>query len=115
VEDFYARAVFFVADGERALKFYTEKLGFTVEWNHQVDGRAYVCEVSLHGFSLILNEDTTSRIGQGRVFLGLEDDQMKFLRKHIADRGIETTTTNWGQPTMVITDLDGNEIYCWPG
>jgi len=32
VDDWYARAVFFVRDAERSLRFYTEKLGFSVDW-----------------------------------------------------------------------------------
>ena len=32
MDDWYARAVFFVSDGERSLHFYTEKLGFKVDW-----------------------------------------------------------------------------------
>jgi catechol 2,3-dioxygenase-like lactoylglutathione lyase family enzyme len=42
VNNFYARSVFFVKDAERSLKFYTETLGFSLEWNHQEQGRAFV-------------------------------------------------------------------------
>jgi hypothetical protein len=45
-----------------------------------------VCQVSLFGFELILNqigERTRTRAGHGRVFIGLEDDQGEPLRKHI--------------------------------
>jgi catechol 2,3-dioxygenase-like lactoylglutathione lyase family enzyme len=116
VDDFYARSVFFVKDAERSLKFYTETLGFTLEWNHQVQGRAYVFEVGLLGFQLILNQtdpSTEDRAGHGRVFIGLEDDQANAFRKHIEEKGIKTTVVQWGAPTLVIHDLDENELFFW--
>jgi catechol 2,3-dioxygenase-like lactoylglutathione lyase family enzyme len=115
VENFNARTVFFVSDAERSLAFYTGKLGFTLDWNHQEGGRAFVCQVSLFGFSLIQNQiepRTEGSAGHGRVFLGLED-QIEALRQHIAERGLETTIISWGAPTLVIRDLDGNELLCW--
>jgi catechol 2,3-dioxygenase-like lactoylglutathione lyase family enzyme len=116
VDDFYARCVFFVKDGERSLKFYTETLGFKLEWNHQVEGRAGVFEVGLYGFQLIVNQtepSTEDRAGHGRVFIGLEVDQSAAFHKHIAENGIQTTVVQWGAPTLVIRDLDGNELFFW--
>src|SRR5688500_3332358 len=114
MNDFYARSVFFVKDAERSLRFYTETLGFTLEWNHQEQGRAYVFEVGLLGFQLILNQtepSTEDRAGHGRVFIGLEDDQYDVFRKHIEEKGIKTTVARWGAPTLVIRDLDENELF----
>ncbi|HEU4628125.1 MAG TPA: VOC family protein [Gemmatimonadaceae bacterium] len=110
--DLYARSVFFVADAERALRYYTEQLGFALDWDSH-DG---VFQVSLFGFELILNEvgeRTRARVGHGRVFIGLEDEQGEPLRRHIADRGIQTLRVQWGRPTLVIRDLDGNELFFW--
>jgi catechol 2,3-dioxygenase-like lactoylglutathione lyase family enzyme len=112
VTPLYARSVFFVADGDRSRRFYTEDLGFTLDWDSH-DG---VSQVSLFGFELILNqvEDRTrSRVGHGRVFIGLEDDQVEQLRKHIADKGIQTLRVEWGRPTLVIRDVDANELFFW--
>jgi catechol 2,3-dioxygenase-like lactoylglutathione lyase family enzyme len=115
VAPLYARSVFFVADADRSRRFYTEDLGFTLDWDSQ-DG---VFQVSLFGFELILNQvgdRTRSRAGQGRVFIGLEDDQAEPLRKHIADKGIETFRVEWGRPTLVVKDVDANELFFWlPG
>ena len=108
----YARSVFFVADADRSLRHYTEQLGFSLDWNSN-DG---VVQVSLFGFELILNqvEDRTrTRAGHGRVFIGLEDDQREPLRKHLARHGIETRRVQWGRPTLVIRDVDGNELFVW--
>jgi len=65
----YARSVFFVKHAERSLRFYTGQLGFSEDWNYLEDGRTVVCQVSLFGFELILNEIndlTQTRAGQGR-------------------------------------------------
>ena len=68
MENFYARSVFFVKDGEASLTFYTQTLGFALDWNNQYEGRASVFQVSLFGFELILNQvysDTRQRAGHG--------------------------------------------------
>jgi catechol 2,3-dioxygenase-like lactoylglutathione lyase family enzyme len=112
MSDLYARSVFFVTDAEQALRYYTEQLGFSLDWDSH-DG---VFQVSLFGFELILNEvgrRTRGRVGHGRLFIGLEDDQGEPVRKHIADRGIQTFRVQWGRPTLVVKDLDGNELFFW--
>ena len=116
VNNLFARSVFFVKDAERSLKFYTETLGFSLEWNYQEEGRAFVFEVSLLGFQLILNQTepaTEDRAGHGRVFIGLDDDQVDAFRKHVEEKGIKTTVVQWGNPTLVIRDLDENELFFW--
>jgi catechol 2,3-dioxygenase-like lactoylglutathione lyase family enzyme len=116
MDNLYARAVFFVNDAESSLQFYTQKLGFSEDWVYREEGRAYVLQVGLFGFELILNQvedDTRARAGHGRVFVGLEDDQIKPVLDHIAANGIETERRNWGQPTLVIRDLDANELFFW--
>src|SRR5215471_7540402 len=116
MNNLYARSVFFVKDAERSLKFYTETLGFSVDWNYQEEGRACVFQVSLLGFEVILNQTgpvTAERAGHGRLFVGLEPDQAGAFRKHIEEKGIKTTVVDWGNPTLVIRDLDENELYFW--
>ena len=112
MDNFYARAVFFVKDETRARTFYTDSLGFSLDWDSG-DG---VFQVSLFGFELILNdtdERTAARVGRGRVFIGLEADQSEVLQRHIEEKRIPTTTVEWGKPTLVIRDLDENELYFW--
>ena len=116
VNNLYARSVFFVNDAERSLRFYTETLGFSLDWNHQEQGRAFVFQASLLGFELILNQTepwTEDRAGHGRPFIGLDDDQVGAFRKHIEGHGIKTTVLEWGNPTLVIRDLDENELFFW--
>ena len=116
MNNLYARSVFFVKDAERSLHFYLEELGFSEDWTYQEGGRIVVCQVSLFGFELILNkidDRTQPRAGHGRVFIGLEDDQREPFRKHIVAKGIQTERVEWGRPTLVVRDLDANEIFVW--
>jgi catechol 2,3-dioxygenase-like lactoylglutathione lyase family enzyme len=118
MDNFYGRAVFFVRDAARSLAFYRDVLGFSLEWQHEVDGHPLVFEVSLFGCQLILNQtdrDTAARAGHGRVFVGLDEAQSVALRRHIESRRIATTTVNWGRPTLVIHDPDANELFFWLG
>src|SRR5947207_3139441 len=71
VNHLYARSVFFVKDAERSLRFYTETLGFSLDWKYEEQGRAFVLQVSLLGFELILNQtgrQTEDRAGHRRVY-----------------------------------------------
>jgi len=114
MENFYARSVFFVKDAEASLAFYTRTLAFALDWNNQYEGRASVFQVSLFGFELILNQvygDTRHRAGHGRVFIGLEDHQAPALLQHIRERGIHAMRHEWGRPTLVLRDPDGNELF----
>ena len=116
MDNFYARSVFFVRNGDAALAYYTKTLGFGLDWNNQYEGRAWVFQVSLFGFELILNQvfgDTNDRAGHGRAFIGLEDNQATALCEHIRAKGIQFSRDDWGKPTLVIKDLDGSELYFW--
>ena len=105
-----------VRDPERSLRFYVAQLGFEEDWVYREDGRPCVCQVSLLGFELILNQvndGTKDRAGHGRVFIGLEDDQIEPVLRHIEEKGIPAERRDWGQPTLVVRDLDGNELFFW--
>src|SRR5215510_9488855 len=116
MENFYARNVFFVKDAEASLAFYTQTLGFSLDWNYQYEGRTWVFEVSLFGFELILNQTegpTQNRAGHGRAFIGLGNGQAPSLLRHIRERGINALRVDWGRPTLVLRDPDGNELFFW--
>ncbi len=119
VNNLAARSVFFVKDAERSLSFYTGPLGFALDWNHQEQGKTFVFQVSLVGLQLILNQTeawTDKRAGHGRVFIGIDEDQVEPFRRHLVEKRIETTVTHSGAPTLVIRDLDENELFFWlPG
>ncbi|HEV2701445.1 MAG TPA: VOC family protein [Steroidobacteraceae bacterium] len=116
MQDFDPRCVFFVRDTARAMDFYTNTLGFTLDWTYEEQGRPYVVQVSLLGLKIILNQTEPpedDRPGHGRLFVGLDENQTAALMQHIQSKGIATTYTHWGAPTLVIVDLDRNELFFW--
>ena len=67
-------------------------------------------------FELILNEvdeHSRDRAGRGRLFIGVEDEQRDTLRRHLTARSIPTQRVEWGRPTLVVRDVDGNELFFW--
>jgi len=112
MESWHTRTVFFVKDAERSIAFYRDKLGCTLDWDYQEEGRSVVCQVSREGLKLILAAQDDRKAGQGRVFIthvkGSE------LRKEIAEKGIEAQDDDWGMPVIVIEDPDGNQLLFAP-
>ena len=116
MQNLYARSVFFVRDTARAMEFYTSRLGFHLDWTHEEQGRPYVVQVSLMGMEIILNQteaEEADRAGHGRLFVGLDDAQTAALLQHIDSNAVAATYTHWGAPTLVIADLDHNELFFW--
>ena len=116
MNDLHARAVYFVNDAVRALEHYTKHLGFSLDWTYEERGRVFVFQVSLFGLQLILNqaeENTRPRVGQGRIFIGLNEEQLDALCRHIRAHRIATSVTWWGRNTLQMADQDGNDFYFW--
>jgi catechol 2,3-dioxygenase-like lactoylglutathione lyase family enzyme len=116
MRDLSSRTVFFVADTPCAIEFYTGNLGFNLDWVHEENGRPYVVQVSLFGLQIILNQKETptdERVGHGRIFIGLDDEQSAVMLEHVRSKGIAAVYTQWGEPTLALLDQDGNEIYIW--
>ena len=104
----YARPVLLVSDVQRALRFYTDKLGFTRKW-HEGDGTGTVCQVDRGGCEIILCEDQV-RHDKSRLFIELTLDGIDELRRQIEERSIPAQKTWWGYDTIRIDDPDGNEL-----
>jgi len=77
VHRWYARPVFFVADVNRALRFYIDMLGFEKRW-HEGDGAGKVCQVNRGECEIILCEDATRR-DKARLFVDLTQDGLTKL------------------------------------
>jgi catechol 2,3-dioxygenase-like lactoylglutathione lyase family enzyme len=58
----YSRPVLFVADLNRALRFYVDQLGFEKNW-HAGDGAGTVCQVGRSDCEIILCQDPAPRQG----------------------------------------------------
>jgi hypothetical protein len=86
----YTRPVLFVADVNRALRFYVDMLGFWKKW-HEGDGAGTVCQVNRGECEIILAE--------------LAD-----LRRELVERSVPSKETWWGYDSIQIDDPDGNEL-----
>ena len=107
-ESWYARPVFFVTDGEAALRFYVA-LGFNAGWRYEEDGRVVATQVYREGVELILNRNA-ERAGGGRLFMSLNPGQVARCVAAFAAAGIEAHDAQWGMPVKVVRDPDGNDL-----
>ncbi len=82
----YTRPVLFVADVNRALRFYIGMLGFEKSW-HEGDGAGGVCQVNRAGTEIILCEDPTRR-DKARLFVALNVDGLTAFRREIVERSV---------------------------
>lgn len=92
----------------RSKEFYTDKLGFQVDW-----GRAegdMICQVSRDGQRIMLTEDG-SLGSPGCVWIGLETDR---LFQELAGNGVTILEGPRNKPwayEMFIQDVDGNVLW----
>ena len=104
----YSRPVLFVADVNRALRFYIDMLGFEKSW-HEGDGAGGVCQVYRSECEIILCEHKTRR-DKGRLFVELTSDGLGALRREIVERSVPNEKSWWGYNVIKIVDPDGNEL-----
>ena len=70
--DWFARPVLNVTDVDASLRFYVDRLGFTIPWRYDDEqGRAYVARVDRQGCALILAKKGPEKIGKGLMFISL--------------------------------------------
>ena len=105
----YARPVLFVADVNRAARFYIDSLGFEKAW-HSGDGTGTVCQVNRGECEIILCQDNT-RKDRGRLFVELTAEGLADFRRELNERSVPTKETWWGYETLEVDDLDGNELF----
>jgi catechol 2,3-dioxygenase-like lactoylglutathione lyase family enzyme len=104
----YTRPVLFVADVNRALRFYIELLGFEKGW-HEGDGAGKVCQVNRAECEIILCEDA-ARTDKARLFVELTPDGLTELRREIVERSVPSEKSWWGYDVIKVVDPDGNEL-----
>lgn len=104
----YTRPVLFVADVNRAIRFYVDELGFWKKW-HEADGAGTVCQVNRGDCEIILCEHATRR-DKARLFIELNVDELAELRRGLAERAVPIRETWWGYDSIQIDDPDGNEL-----
>src|SRR3984893_10011658 len=90
----YTRPVLFVADVNRALRFYIDMLGFEKDW-HEGDGAGGGCQVHRQGWESILCEDAT-RIVKAQLCVAVNDDAFTAFRRESAELAVPTEKSWWG-------------------
>jgi len=108
VHRWYTRPVLFVADVNRALRFYVDRLGFEMRW-HEGGGSGKVCQVDRGDCEIILCEDATRR-DKARLFIELTADALTEFRRELVERSVPSQQSWWGYDVLQIDDPDGNEL-----
>jgi uncharacterized glyoxalase superfamily protein PhnB len=118
--EWFARPVLHVANVEAALRFYVDRLGFTVSWRFEEDGRVRVAQVDRQNCALILSDQWPDKVGKGLMFISLnvepqareaEAAALDSLRAEIEARGVAVKDGFWGYRLLVVEDLDGNQLF----
>lgn len=100
-----------VTDVDRAIAFYTEQAGFTLDHDHQIaDGLRFV-QITPPGSacSIVLGEGITDR-PPGSAQLQVVVDDARVAQAELRERGVEATDVDvqpWGTFTS-FEDPDGN-------
>ena len=118
--EWFARAVLHVSNVEASLRFYVDRLGFTVPWRFEDDGRVFVAQVDRQGCALILSDQWPEKVGKGLMFISLNVEPetreaavaaLDALRAELEARGVLVKDGNWGYRLLVVEDLDGNQLF----
>jgi catechol 2,3-dioxygenase-like lactoylglutathione lyase family enzyme len=118
--DWFARPVLHVSSVEASLRFYVDRLGFTVPWRYEEDGRARVAQVDRGSCALILCDQWPEKVGKSLMFISLnvepetheaEVSAVDALRAELEARGIPVKNGRWGYELLVVEDLDGNQLF----
>ncbi|MPY90948.1 MAG: bleomycin resistance family protein [Luteitalea sp.] len=118
--EWFARPVLHVSSVEASLRFYVERLGFSVPWRYEEDGRARVAQVDRGSCALVLSDQWPEKVGNGLMFISLnvepeshkaEVAAVDALRAELEARGVPVKDGRWGYRLLVVEDLDGNQLF----
>ena len=113
----FGRPVLHVADVEASLRFYVNRLGFTIPWRYDGDGKAHVAQVERDGCALILADTWPEKVGHGLIFVSLNFEPeaqvaaLDALRAEFSSKGAGVRESWWGYRVLVVDDLDGNQLF----
>ena len=102
---------YYVSDIERAIRFYSEILGF------KLSSRDYVARFHVDGvlFELVPAADKTKIPGGGNARLCLKVDDVAATLQELGSKGIATSPAHKETGGLLASfhDPDGNEICLW--
>ena len=102
-----------VADATRAACFYTDVLGFEVDWEwRDAPGQPAFIQLSRAGLSIYLSERADRGPAGGLTFLYVSD--VDAWHAELTERGVagegEPRDRPWGNREWVVSDPDGNRL-----
>jgi catechol 2,3-dioxygenase-like lactoylglutathione lyase family enzyme len=118
--DWFARPVLHVTDVEASLRFYVTRLGFTIPWRYEENGKAHVAQVDRQGCALILADTWPEKIGKALMFISLnvepasreaEVAALDALRAELEAKCVSVKEGSWGYRLLVVDDPDGNQLF----
>jgi catechol 2,3-dioxygenase-like lactoylglutathione lyase family enzyme len=118
--DWFARPVLHVSDVEASLRFYTDRLGFTIPWRFDDGGKVFVAQVDRQGCALILSSQWPEKVGKGLMFISLNVEPhsreatvaaLDALRAELEAKGAPVKDGSWGYRLLVVDDPDGNQLF----
>ena len=118
--NWFARPVLHVSSVEASLRFYVDRLGFTVPWQFDDDGRVFVAQVDRQGCALILCDQWPENVGKALMFISLNVEPetheaavaaLDALRAEFEARGAAVKDGWWGYKLLVVEDPDGNQLF----
>lgn len=102
----------FVRDVDASIRFYVDKLGFTLNMRYEDDGSARVAGVSRgDGCALLLTSQWPDRIGLGIIYAAFRHDEFNALRADLQSRQVTLKDGWWGKQVLIVEDCDGNQLY----
>ena len=119
MSDWFARPILNVTDVDASLRFYTDKLGFTVPWRFDEAGQAHVAQVDRQGCSIILARNWPEKTGKAILFVSLNTEPptaeagtaaLDALRAELEAKGVSVKDGEWGYRLLMVDDLDGNRL-----
>jgi catechol 2,3-dioxygenase-like lactoylglutathione lyase family enzyme len=118
--EWFARPVLHVSNVEASLRFYVDRLGFTVAWRFDDGGRVFVAQVDRQGCALIFSDQWPEKVGKGLMFISLNVEPDTYesavaaldaLRAEFEGRGAPVKDGRWGYRLLVVDDPDGNQLF----
>jgi catechol 2,3-dioxygenase-like lactoylglutathione lyase family enzyme len=106
----YGRPVLFVADIDRAVRFYVS-LGFLEAWRHLEAGIALVAQVERDGCEMLLSSQWPKKSGSGMMFISLERAAFDAFRDQLEQHAVASSEGHWGYRVLIVPDRDGNQLY----
>jgi catechol 2,3-dioxygenase-like lactoylglutathione lyase family enzyme len=102
-----------VTDAKRSLAFYSDALGFSVDWEHQFEpGFPLFLQITRQNQTVFLTEHTGDCQVGGAVFFWVQDADSCYAE--FTQKGVVPSTlianTSYGTREFVVTDPDGNRL-----